>query len=138
KKEHILDMRGMPISTYEKEYRGGYIAYGDIIQLGTYATFKRYDDSIYKKTNNIDDIISDLKRDLTKASKFDIQHISKSIAFFEKIKEIDYFFEVELRELYNKSANFLSNYKSLTREKRTEKYKEHRAFDEMIQNKVTK
>ena len=137
-REHLIDLRGAPIGTYELEYRGGYLSYSDVIELGTYKAFKRFVDHLYKGTDNLDVIIAKLERKVWKASVFDKPHYDKAIKFYKKIKRIDYFFEVELRQSYHESLSFFEDAGKLSKEKHKKLYEEQRKFDERTEQKVTR
>ncbi len=137
-KEHIVDLRGTSIGTYEEVYKGGYINYSDVIQLSTYKAFKRYTDRLYSDENNLDNIIKRYESFIKDASRFDRKYYLDGIKFFKRVQRIDYFFEVELREEYSKSLSFLNNSRNLSREERKKLYEEHRKSNEILEMKVTR
>jgi len=137
KKEHLIDLRGAPIGTYEEEYCGGYISYPDIIELSTYKAFKKFTNSLYKRESDLDSIIGDYEDMLKGASVFDNSSIINAIKFYKKVKRIDYFFEIELRGEYANSLRFLSGSHELSKDDRHELYAQHRKFDKMLEQKIT-
>lgn len=107
KKHHIIDLRGGKVSTWEREYNGGYIDPCNALEIAMHKAFKRYVKELESRERGIDSRIQYLENLIeeikgTDREELELKWIEDELKEMAIIKEIDNFFEVELEELLKK------------------------------------